>query len=434
VRAGIAGWGGGGSTVAGQQASVAAPWAALANGTAAHALDFDDTFLPATNHASAAMVTSLFALGEETGASGADVIDAYLVGLETTYILARGVMRSHYDIGWHTTSTLGCIGAAAACARLLRLDEARFANALSLAVSMACGMKVQFGTMAKPLHAGLAAQHAIQAARLAEAGVQGRKEALEGPMGFLALCGGPAAVGWDAVVAGIGQPPLVIETRGIMVKRFPCCASTHRSLDCLLELREEEGFSVDDVQAVDTFIGYGNARNLMYSDPRTELQARFSMQYCVAVALTYGTVRLEDFTPQAVQRPAIRERLAMTTVTPYDPTEEQKNPDAMRPHRVEVRLKDGRTFARERDLPKGTLKYPLSEQDREAKFRDCCTGFLPEAGLEELHSRLLALPSAPDLQAITAHLKFQAGSDRGSRFVDRKAGATPARTRSPSAA
>jgi len=423
VRKGIAGWGTGASTVIGSASSAAAPWAALANGAAGHALDFDDTFLPAVNHASAVMVAALFALGEETGASGADVIDAYIVGLETTYVLARGTMRSHYDIGWHTTSTLGCVGAAAACARLLRLDEGRFAHALSLSVSMSGGMKVQFGTMAKPLHAGLAAQHAVQAARLAEAGVQGRLEALEGPMGLLALCGGPAAKGWDDVIAGIGKAPLAIEARGLMVKRFPCCASTHRVLDCLLELRREEGFSVDEVEAVDTFIGYGNARNLMYSDPRTELQARFSMQYCVAVALTYGTVRLEDFTPQAVARPEIRERFGMTSVTAYDPTEEQKNTDAMRPHRVEVRLKDGRTFSRERDLPKGTLKYPLSEADREAKFRDCCEGFLPVAGLQALHAGLAGLPEVAGVGELTAHLKFQAGSDKGARFLARKAAA-----------
>jgi 2-methylcitrate dehydratase PrpD len=416
IRSGISGFGSGKASVVGSSERMSGPWAAFANGAAAHALDYDDTFLPGVNHASAVLVPALFALGEEVGSSGSEVIDAYIVGLEVMYFLARGVMRSHYDVGWHTTSTIGTIGAAAACARLLKLGALQSSHAMSLGVSLCGGMKVQFGTPAKPMHAGMAAQHGIQAARLAQAGVEGRLEALEGNMGFLALCGGPAAVGWESLAGQVGVQPLAIEARGLMVKRYPCCASTHRILDCLLELREEHKFEAKDVAAVRTFIGYGNSRNLMYDNPVTELQARFSMQYCVAVGLRYGAVGLRDFTPSAVRREEVRELFKLTSVTAFDPTEEQKNTDKMKPHRLEVELKDGRVLSRERDLPRGTLKYPLTDADRKAKFDDCCSRFLPAPQLTSLYRRLLNLSSEDSIAAVASDMAHLAGSDEGERF------------------
>ncbi len=415
VRKTIALWGQGASTVVGQLEKAQAPWAALANGVSAHALDYDDTFLPGVNHASSVLVSALLALGEEIDASGAALVDAYIVGLEFQYSLARGVMRSHYDFGWHTTSTIGTIGAAGACARLLDLDEAGVAHALSLGVSMSGGMKVQFGTMAKPLHAGLAAQHAVEAARLAQAGVEGRLAALEGPMGFLALCGGPAATGWDGKLDSLGSP-LAIEERGLMVKRFPCCASTHRVLDSLLELRSEHGFTDKDVAKVETLIGYGNSRNLMYTNPQTELEARFSMQYCVGVALAHGAVRLGDFTPAAVQRPEIRKLFGLTTVTAYDPTDEQKNIDLMRPHVITLTMKDGTTLSRSRDLPKGTLKYPLSDAERAEKFADCAGGVLKKQAIDKLRRLIGELETLPNVRDLRKHMAFTAAVDRGERF------------------
>ncbi len=416
VRKAVSDYKGGVATIFGN-GSTYAPWAALSNGTSAHALDYDDTFLPAVNHAGAALVSSTLALAEERKLSGAAVIDAYIVGLETAYWISRGLMRSHYDIGWHTTSTIGSIGAAAACARLLGLDEKRMAHAISLGVSMASGMKVQFGTMAKPLHAGLAAKHGVEAALLAECGVEGRMEALEGPMGFLDLCGGPAANGWDAFEQDIGKGPVAIEERGLMIKRFPCCASTHRLLDCVLELREEKNIRVEEIEKIETFIGAGNARNLMYSNPVTELQARFSMQYCVAVALLYGNVTLSDFTPEAVKRDEVRSLFKLTSVTPYDSADEQKNTDLMKPHRIIITMKSGEVYDESRDLPKGTIKYPLSEQDRLNKFVDCAKHALSESEIHTIREILAKLDSVKNIEELTKKIRFVAGCDTGSRFA-----------------
>jgi 2-methylcitrate dehydratase PrpD len=281
VRRSVAQWGTGGARAIGTQARLPASWAALINGTAAHALDFDDEFLPALTHASAVLVSALLALAEEHGSTGEGVLAAYIVGVELNAALGRGLIRSHYDAGWHATSTIGTIAAAGACARLMGLDQHQIANAMSLGVSVAAGCKAQFGSSAKPLHAGFAAQHAIESAKLAACGVEGNLDVLEGPMGFLDLYGGPSPAGWELPYQELGKP-LAIVGEGLMAKRFPCCTATHRALDCFLRLRDEQAFTVADVDSLDIVVGYGHKRNLMYDLPETAAQARFSMHYCIS--------------------------------------------------------------------------------------------------------------------------------------------------------
>ena len=266
---------------------------ALVNGTAAHALDYDDNFRPACSHASAVLVPALLGPALARGMSGRTLVDAYLVGLEAQAAVGRGVNPSHYTAGWHSTSTVGCIGTAAGVAWLRGLDEAGIARAMSLAVSMAAGVKGQFGTPAKPLHAGLAARNAVEAAALAECGMTGRLDILEAPQGFRELFGGPDAAGWDRVTIGA---PHVIESEGLMPKRHPCCGSTHNAVDIVLDLKAQHGFAAREVAAVETLVGLVNQRNLAYPNPEDEMQARFSMQYCVALALLKDRLELSDFT------------------------------------------------------------------------------------------------------------------------------------------
>ncbi len=415
VRNAIASWGTGAATVVGQKASAPAPWAAMSNGTAAHALDYDDIFRPGITHATAALFPALLALGEETDATGVALLDAYIVGLEMQAAVGRGVNRSHYDSGWHATSTIGCIGAAAACGRQLRLDGAHLAHAMSLAVSMASGPKVQFGTMAKPFHAGMAAHHAVTAARLASAGLEGRDTALEGRLGFLSLYGGPNPPGWQKVLSGLGGR-LALDEPGLVFKRHPCCGSAHLVLDCVIDLRHQHGFAADEVAAVEALIGTGNRRNLMYDDPANELQARFSLQYCVAVALLHGRLRLADFTPVAVRRPAVRRLLGLTTIRTHDPASEPADPDESLPHAVEIKLKDGRRLSASRERPRGSMGDPFDDTDRDEKFRDCCEGILGAPGAQALRGCVARLRTLDDLRVLTRYLRFDAGADRSERF------------------
>ena len=194
VRRAVALWGEGSCHVFGGT-SLPAPWAALVNGTAAHALDYDDVLDPAMSHPSAALVPAILALAENRGASGIDCLDAYLVGFEVQARLGEAMNLVHYKRGWHTTLSLGSMSVAAACARLMQLDTKQTAMAISLATSMAGGSKRQFGSMAKPLHAGLAAKNGLVAAQLAASGVTGVDEPLEERWGYIDLMAGDTAPG-----------------------------------------------------------------------------------------------------------------------------------------------------------------------------------------------------------------------------------------------
>lgn len=395
-----------------------APWAALANGMAAHALDYDDVFSPGSNHASAVLVPALLAAGETSGASGARLLQAYAVGLEVQAVLGRGIGRGHYDVGWHNTSTIGCIGGAAACAHLLGLDAERTRHAISLSVSMAGGPKVQFGSPAKPMHAGLAAQHAVLAADLARNGMQAHPEAIEGERGFTDLFHGASDTDWAGLLAELGQP-LAIESFGLSPKFYPCCGSTHRALDGVLELRAAHDIRVEDVASVRTLVAYGNARNLCYPDPTQEMEARFSMNYCVAVALHFGRVSLSDFTVLSVQRPEIRATMPLVTMEARPADAEGSDPASRLPHEVTITLKDGRVVSTSVLNAKGSSLNPLTAEDVTAKFNDCCEGFLEPSALARAQEALARVEQLDTLDELTRHLGFEATADRGERFLAR---------------
>jgi 2-methylcitrate dehydratase PrpD len=418
VRQAMAGWGAGPATVIGSSAKAPAPWAAMANGMAAHALDFDDNYGPAFTHATAVLIPALLPLAEEIDASGRQLMEAYVVGLEAQAGVGLGVNRAHYDMGWHGTSTVGCIGAAAACARLLGLDAAGTASAISLGVSMASGPKVQFGTMAKPFHAGMAAKNAVVSACLAAQGFEARDVALEGKLGFLELYAGGAGAGWDDVMPALGAP-LKLERYGLSPKLYPCCGSAHKVLDSVIALRAEHGFTAEDVAAVEAKVGFGNKRNLMYTDPQQEMEARFSLNYCVAVALLNGRLSLGDFTPDAVHRPAVRRLLPLTSMDAYPQDAETADPESRMPHDVTIRLKDGRSFSDSRKWARGTIYDPFTADDYDAKFADCCTGFLSDADQAAAREKLWNLHDLASVRDLTAHLAFEAGADHGERFATR---------------
>lgn len=357
---------------------------ALVNGTAAHALDYDDNFRPACSHASAVLVPALLGVALNRGATGRMLVDAYLIGLEAQAAVGRGVNPPHYAAGWHSTSTVGCIGTAAGVAWLRGLDEAGIARAMSLAVSMAAGVKGQFGTPAKPLHAGLAARNAVEAAALAECGMTGRTDILEAPQGFRELFGGPDAAGWDEVSIGA---PHVIESEGLMPKRHPCCGSAHNAVDIVLDLKAQHGFTAAEVTTVETLVGLVNQRNLAYPDPTDEMQARFSMQYCIALALRKDRLELSDFTAAAVGAGPVRALLPRVAMSAHS-AEDERAAGRPLPHRVTIRLADGRVLSGERGEAKGTIADPFDDADRRDKFADCCRGTLDVGAADRLHDRL----------------------------------------------
>jgi 2-methylcitrate dehydratase PrpD len=359
-------WGKGPCSVVGQATKLPAAAAALVNGTAAHALDFDDNFHPMAGHATAVLAPAIFAVAEELGASGHAVLDAYIVGLEAQTVVGEGVNLAHYERGWHSTSTIGVFGTAAACARLHGLDAEGCAAAISLAYSMAAGSKLQFGTMAKPLHAGLAAMHGVMAASLAAEGVRGKAEVLEGEWGFGDLFGAKGMPGYKAKAIG---KPLAIEAYGLKVKIHPCCASVHTAVDAYIALQKAHGFALSDVASVDVLVNKVSYDNLPYADPRTELEARFSMQWAIALAMLQGRLGLPDFTPEALRRQDVRAWLPRITMR-----HTKAGRDNGREPALTIVQLHGKRLQRYAQHPRGTLQAPLSKEDLDAKFRDCAPG------------------------------------------------------------
>ena len=347
--------------------------AALANGTAAHALDYDDMCFVSLAHPSAPLVGAALAAAEIAGASGRALLDAYVVGFELEARLGRTMNPRHYQRGWHCTSTLGTIGAAAAASRLLGLDAAATAHALAIAASEASGLKENFGTMVKPLHAGLAARNGVVAAQLAQAGMTASRAAIEGPQGFLAVMDSEQP-SIDAFAADLGTRWEILDT-GITVKLYPSCAGTHPTLDALLDLKQREGFGADEVEAIEIGVDPIVPTILLYDRPSNGLEGKFSMPFCAAAAVVHGRVGVETFDAGMLRDPAIvamQERVTMRV----DPTLDASAPPLTQA-RVTVRLRDGRVLTASANGARGYPERPAGDVELATKFTSCATITLP---------------------------------------------------------
>jgi len=377
--------------------------AALLNGISGHALDYDDVSASLTGHPSVVVVPAALAMAELTGSDGAAFLQGYVVGVEVMAKMGLAIGPAHYCAGWHATSTLGTVGAAAAASRVLGLDAVRTAHALAVAVSESSGSRRNFGTMTKPYHAGHAARCGVAAARLASRGMTGDLTAIEAPLGLFALLsygeGRPAAI-----APALGRP-YDLASAGLSVKKYPCCFATHRAADAVLDLRAEHGLTdPDQVEAVRVTVAPGGVAPLIHDRPATGLEAKFSMQYVLAAALLDGRVGLDAFEDAAVRRPAAQALLPRVTVH-EDPTiAAGANPIEEGHVDVEVRLRAGATLTRRVVHPRGSPRDPLRPADLAAKFLDCADAALEPEEAEAALTRLLAVEREPDVRGLVASL------------------------------
>jgi 2-methylcitrate dehydratase PrpD len=349
--------------------------AAFANGVAAHALDYDDMCFVSMAHPSCALVPAALAAGELVSAPATRLLDAYVIGFEIECRLGLVMNPRHYhQRGWHCTSSIGTVGAAAAAARVLELDAAATRHALGIAASAACGLKENLGSMVKPLHAGLAARNGVMAAQLAKRGFTASTHALDGAQGYLAAMDSEQR-SLDPAVADLGTRWEILQT-GITVKLYPSCAATHPPLDALIDLQRRERFSSADVEAIDVEVDSMTPRLLIHPSPTTGLEGKFSMPFCAAAALVFGRPTLDTFDVPHIMDPAVQALMPRVTL--------RANPafDASAPlsqARVTVRLRDGRSLVQAADGARG---YPgrLTDDELAAKFLACATGTLADAG------------------------------------------------------
>lgn len=241
--------------------------AALANGCMAHALDYDDAGASTQGHPSAVLMPVTLALGEEIGASGRNIIEAYVLGVEIWGRIARAMRDSAFK-GWHPTGVFGTLGAATAAAKLLKLNEEQTAMALGLSASEAAGLGQNIGSMTKPLHAGNAAKNGIVAAILAKENVTAAKDVIEGKMGFTRAFYWGNTVDLSKITENLGSPLCLVSQR-IHVKKYPTCYATHRSLDAILHMINSYDINPDDVETVDCQVSAKAVQLLFYTNPRT---------------------------------------------------------------------------------------------------------------------------------------------------------------------
>jgi len=373
--------------------------AALVNGTASHALDFDDCSNTLGGHPTAPILPGLWALAEREGASGCQLLAAYIAGFETETRIGRAVNFHHYEKGWHPTSTLGTFGAAAAAAHLLGLDTGRTAAALALAASMASGIKANFGTMTKPFHVGHCSRNGVLAALLARQGMTANPDAMTHSQGFFNVYNGPGNYDADLVLRDWANPLDILDP-GVAFKRHPCCASTHPAVDALLALRQAQGFSPDAVASV---LSWTHPRRLSHTnrpDPKSGLDGKFSVQYVLARAILQGIVSLDDFDDAAVHDPEVRRLMRRITAEPH-PEARMDNPDHFYAE-VTVTLVDGRRLHQRVERPVGRDRdHPLPPGALESKFRDCAQRAIPEAQAEDLLAALLSLENVDSLRALS---------------------------------
>lgn len=342
--------------------------AALADGMAAHVLDYDD--VARHGHPSVVVVSALLAEAQRIGSSGMALLDACAVGQEVWAELAWREPDAYHMGVWHPTPTLGIIAATAALCALGRLDEATARNALALAASFASGVIANFGTHAKPLQAGRAAASALEAVRLARAGLTGSASALESPHGLLRGVSPQSRVDADAPVRA-GQGNWHWFEEGLSVKRYPVCYASHRAIDAVLALRSEAALAADDIRAVIAFIGPAPAATLRYAHPANGLEARFSLHHNLAAALFDGAVGFAQLRDDYVRQRDV--------VSAYDLTRIEvvagdcpDQPGMAACDRVVIETHDGRVLdSGPVRYPRGHARLPLSDEEIDAKFRDC---------------------------------------------------------------
>jgi 2-methylcitrate dehydratase PrpD len=362
------------ATVIGASRKAPTRFAALANGIGIHADDYDDTQLAVApdrvygllTHPTAPCLPAALAIAEARGLSGRDLMLAYHAGVEVESKVAEAIAPRHYEDGFHSTGTCGPFASAAAAAKLYGFNADQCARALGIAASEGAGLRENFGTMTKPFHAGRAAESGIVAADLAALGWTASEEILEAPRGFFHAAGG----GYDpaAIQDKLGRP-WTFASPGVSIKPFPSGSLTHPGMTELLRLIRKNDIQASQVESVAVGTNKNMPNALIHHHPTDSLQAKFSMEFCMAALLLYGKAGLTEFTDEVVRRPEVQQMIQRVHFGVH-PEAEAAGYNKMTTI-LDIKLKDGRTISGRADFGKGSPTDPMSFEDVAAKFQDC---------------------------------------------------------------
>lgn len=363
----------GAATVIGGGRKVAPRFAAFANGVGIHADDYDDTQLAVAKdrvyglltHPTAPALPAAFAVSELLKASGRDFMMAYHLGVEVECKIAEAIAPRHYQTGFHATATCGTFAAAAATSRLMGFDVATTQRALSIAGSQSAGLRENFGTMTKPFHAGKAAESGVAAAQFASYGWTAAARILEAPRGFFSAAGG--GYDMDAIHGKLGAP-WTFASPGVSIKPHPSGSLTHPGMTEMLRLIQENGIRAEDVAHVRVGTNSNMPNALIHHRPKDELQAKFSMEFCMAILLLDGRAGLNEFIDAAVEREDVKAMIEKVDFTIDDEAEAAGY--HLMTTIIDIDLKDGKRISGRADFGKGSPAFPMSYDEVAGKFRE----------------------------------------------------------------
>jgi 2-methylcitrate dehydratase PrpD len=396
----------GGAAVLGSAVRLPARFAAFANGVAIHVDDFDDTQLAVGRdrvygllvHPTVCVFPAALATAEVAGKSGKDLLVAYEAGVEVECKIAEAISPRHYEDGFHSTGSCGVFGGTAACSKLKGLDVVHTSRAFGVAASHSAGLRENFGTMMKPFQAGHATESGVIAADFAAIGWTAAEQILEAQRGFFHAYGGtydPAAI-----VDRLGKP-WTFQSPGVSIKPFPSGSLTHPGMTELSRLIRENSIRAADVERVEVGTNRNMPTTLLHHHPTTGLQAKFSMEFCMAILLLDGKADQTKFTDSVVNRPDVQKMIERVRFY-VDPEAEQAGYDKMTTI-LKITLKDGRTISGRADFGKGSPSNPMSYDEVAEKFRGCAAfAEWPSAKANEVIERVRKLEDLPDVRTLTA--------------------------------
>jgi 2-methylcitrate dehydratase PrpD len=400
-----------GSTIIGTSRKAAPQFAALVNGISIHADDFDDTQLAVAKdrvygllvHPTVPVLPAVLALGEQRKISGRELLLAYHLGVEVECKIAEAIAPRHYEDGFHSTGTCGPFGSAAACSKLFRLDLNKTLNAFGIAASQSAGLRENFGTMTKPFQAGHAAESGLRSVQLADIGWTAATQILEAQRGFYHAAGGSFD---SAAILGKLGAPWCFATPGISLKPYPSGSLSHPAMTEMMRLIESHDIRPAQVKQVDVGANHAMTQALLHHHPQTGLEAKFSMEFCVAILLLQRKAGLAQFTNQVVQRADVKEMIEKVRYY-VDPEAEAAGFDKMTSI-IKITLKNGKVISGRANFGKGSPADPMTFDEAAVKFRGCAEyAEWPKSKTDALIAFVAALEAAPTIDGLTPLLSSE---------------------------
>jgi 2-methylcitrate dehydratase PrpD len=378
---------------------------AWVNGTASHALDYDDTFPNAVGynfHPTAPILPAVLALGEKMDVSGSDVLTAYIVGIEVQAQIGAAIGPANFRVGWHPTSVLGTMGAVTASANILKINAGQARMALGIASSLTGGLLQNFGTMTKPLHAGNSARNGVVAALLAQNGFTANENIIEGDFGFCSIFSGGKVKGIESNDQDLGKTWHIISP-GMSLKPYPCCRSTHSSIDASLYLKNVIGVNAGQIVKIICKTSPDHLKLARFHRPKNAYEGKFSIPYCIATALRSGKVSLEDFTDEKVIDPKTQ---ALLSKVDFEYPDEYIKDTTSLTQEVVAKMSNGAEYFQKVEVPKGDPESPLTDEELSAKFIDCTRLTLSQTKIEKALEMVARLESLKNISQLMKLITF----------------------------